>query len=110
MQACSIIMKSPDVNLQLLLYNYYMVLQAFSTFIILLDSLISQMKNRFSDDHYLVPSLKQNGTKSIYDITEDLLQSKKYIPFPASLQNEFQRWQLLWCTKNDVPNTFLHAC
>ena len=51
------------------------------------------MKNRFSDDHcpalklrYLVPSiLKQNGTKSIYDITEDLLQWKKDIPFPASL-------------------------
>ena len=31
------------------------------------------------------------------------------IPFSASLQNEFRRWQLLWCTKNDVPNTFLHA-
>ena len=87
-----------------------MVMQAFSTFIIILDSLISQMKNRFSDDHCLVPSiLKQNGTKSIYDITEDLLQWKKYIPFPASLQNEFRRWQLLWCTKNDVPDTFLHA-
>ena len=43
------------------------------------------------------------------NITEDLLQWKKDIPFPASLQNEFRRWQLLWCTKNDVPDTFLHA-
>ena len=49
------------------------------------------------------------GQNQFNDITEDLLQWKKDIPFPASLQNEFRRWQLLWCTKNDVPDTFLHA-
>ena len=49
------------------------------------------------------------GQNQFNDITEDLLQWKKDIPFPASLQNEFRRWQLLCCTKNDVPDTFLHA-
>ena len=49
------------------------------------------------------------GQNQFNDITEDLLQWKKDIPFPASLQNEFRRWQLLWCTKNDVPDTFLHT-
>ena len=86
----------------------------------LLDSLLSQMKDRFSDDHchalkllVFVPSivtLPHNlSTESVKQAIESMLLWERDIPFPSSLQNELRRWQVLWQSHTPVPNTFLLA-
>ena len=69
----------------------------------LLDSLIIQMQDRFSDeDHHarhllcLVPSIIDNKAMQLDDEVEGMLVWEKDIPFVKSLGNEESRWKTLW--------------
>ena len=95
----------------------------------LLDSLLSQMKERFSEEHchalkllFLIPSsicLSSNsGVEKTDEAMESLLYWERDLPFPSSLQNELRRWQILWQNTSQqilqteveqIPNTFLLA-
>ena len=66
----------------------------------LLDSLIIQMQDRFSDEDrharhllYLVPSIIGNDTLELSEATEGMLFWENDLPFPKSLGNELRRWQ-----------------
>ncbi len=78
----------------------------------LIDSLLSQIKERFSNDHghskrllFLIPSiitLSDNlNIESIKEAKQSLLFWESDLPFPSSLQNELRRWH--------TPNIFLLA-
>ena len=65
----------------------------------LLDSLIIQMQDRFSDEDrharhslYLVPSIIVNNTLELSEATEGMLFWENDLPFPKSLGNELRRW------------------
>jgi len=69
----------------------------------LLDSLIIQMQDRFSDEDrharhllYLVPSIIVNDTLELSEATEGMLFWENDLPFPKSLGNELRRWQSMW--------------
>ena len=75
----------------------------------LLDSLLSQMKERFSEDQchaqgllHLLPSvIKATTTENepVDSTLESLLHYKGDLPFPRSLGNELRRWNALWHKK-----------
>ena len=73
----------------------------------LLDSLIIQMQDRFSDEDrharhlpYLVHSLIVNNT----------LFWENDLPFPKSLENELRRWQIMWqSAEKELPSNLLLA-
>ncbi len=88
----------------------------------LIDSLLSQMKERFSDGHghskrllFLILSiitLSDNlNIESIKEAKQSLLFWESDLPFPSSLQNELRQWRTLWQGQlgADIPNTFLLA-
>ncbi len=88
----------------------------------LIDSLLSQMKERFSTDHghskrllFFIPSiitLSDNlNIESIKEAKQSLLFWESDLPFPSSLQNELRRWETLWQSQlgAETPNTFLLA-
>ena len=63
----------------------------------LLDSLIIQMQDRFSDEDrharhllYLVPSIIVNKTLKLSEATEGMLFWENDLPFPKSLGNELR--------------------
>ena len=69
----------------------------------LLDSLIIQVQDLFSDEDryachllYLVPSIIFNNTLELSEATEGMLFWENDLPFPKSLGNELQRWQIMW--------------
>ena len=78
----------------------------------LLDSLIIQMQDRFSDeDHHarhllcLVPSIIDSKAMHLDDEVEGMLVWEKDIPFVKSLGNEESRWKTLWqSTDRELPN------
>ena len=66
----------------------------------LLDSLIIQMQDRFSDEDrharhllYLVPSIIANNTLELSETTEGMFFWENELLFPKSLRNEVLRWQ-----------------
>ena len=69
-----------------------------------LDSLISQMKERFSTDegryaHYLlslIPSVIVSKNLNLTDNIAGLMKWEADMPFAKSLKSELQRWQVLW--------------
>jgi len=70
----------------------------------LLDSLISQMQDRFSDEDrharhllYLVPSIIVKNTLELSEATEGMLFWENDLPFAKSLGNELRRWQIKRC-------------
>ena len=69
----------------------------------LLDSLIIQMQDRFSDEDrharhllYLVPSIIVNNTPELSEEPEGMFFWENDLPFPESLRNELWRWQIMW--------------
>ena len=69
----------------------------------LLDSLIIQMRDRFTDEDrharhllYLVPSIIVNNTLELSKATEGMMFWESDLPFPKSLGNELRRWQIMW--------------
>ena len=69
----------------------------------LLDSLIGQMVERFSDEGHhasnllcLVPSMLLSSGINPIEKLEGMLHWEKDLPFAKSLQNELIRWQALW--------------
>ena len=83
----------------------------------LLDSLIIQMQDRFSDeDHharhlfYLVPSIIVNNTLELSEAKEGMLFWEKDLPFPKSLGNELRGWQIVWQSpEKELPSNLLLA-
>ena len=72
----------------------------------LLDSLISQMVERFSDEERhasnllcLVPSILLSSGISPIEKLEGMLHWEKDLPFAKSLRNKLIRWQALWESK-----------
>ena len=72
----------------------------------LLDSLISQMMERFSDEGRhasnllcLVPSILLSSGINPIEKLEGMLYWEKDLPFAKSLRNELIRWQALWKSK-----------
>ncbi|CAH3192484.1 unnamed protein product [Porites evermanni] len=63
----------------------------------LLDSLIIQMQDRFSDEDRHAPA-------------KGMLFWENDLPFPKSLGNELRRWQTMWqSAEKDLPNNLLLA-
>ena len=83
----------------------------------LLDSLIIQMQDRFSDEDrharhllYLVPSIIINNTLELSEATEGILFWDNDLPFPKSLGNELLRWQIMWqSAEKELPSNLLLA-
>ena len=83
----------------------------------LLDSLIIQMQDRFSDEDrharhllYLVPSTIVNNTLELSEATEGTLFWDNGLPFPKSLWNELRRWQIMWqSAEKELPSNLLLA-
>lgn len=83
----------------------------------LLDSLIIQMQDQFSDeDHhtrhllYLVPSIIVNNTQELSETAKGMLFWENDLPFPKSLGNEPRRWQTMWqSAEKELPNNLLLA-
>ena len=83
----------------------------------LLDSLIIQMQDRFSDeDHHarhllhLVPSIIVNNTQELSEAAKGMLFWENDLPFPKSLGNELRRWQTMWqSAEKELPNNLLLA-
>ena len=82
----------------------------------LLDSLIIQMQDRFSDEDrqgrhllYLVPSIIVNNTQELSEAAKGMLFWENDLPFPKSLGNEL-RWQTMWqSAEKELPNNLLLA-
>jgi len=82
-----------------------------------LDTLLVQMKERFSSDkeyiHGLfgfIPAVIVNDDDD--PCLENLLYWKQELPFHKSLTNEIERWKRLWQTKKmqgDIPNNLLQS-
>ena len=83
----------------------------------LLDSLIIQMRDRFSNEDrhahhllYLVPSIIVNDTLELSEATEGMLFWENDLPFPKSLGNELRRWQSMWqSAEKELPSNLLLA-
>ena len=83
----------------------------------LLDSLIIQMQDRFSDEDrharhllYLIPSIIVNNTLELSEATEGMLFWENDIPFPKSLGNKLRRWQIMWqSAEKELPSNLLLA-
>ena len=83
----------------------------------LLDSLIIQMQDRFSDEDrharhllYLVPSIIVNNTLELSKATEGMMFWESDLPFPKSLGNELRRWQIMWqSAEKELPSNLLLA-
>jgi len=83
----------------------------------LLDSLISQMQDRFSDEDrhahhllYLVPSIIVKNTLELSEATEGMLFWGNDLPFPKSLGNELRRWKTMWqSAEKERPSNLLLA-
>ena len=83
----------------------------------LLDSLIIQMQDRFSDEDrharhllYLVPSIIVNDSLELSEATEGMLSWENDLPFPKSLGNELRRWQSMWqSAEKELPSNLLLA-
>ena len=83
----------------------------------LLDSLIIQMQDRFSDENrharhllYLVPSIIVNNTQELSEAAKGMLFWENDLPFPKSLGNELRRWQTMWqSAEKELPNNLLLA-
>lgn len=83
----------------------------------LLDSLIIQMQDRFSDEDrharhllYLVPSIIVNNTQELSEAAKGMLFWENDLPFPKSLGNELRRWQTMWqSAEKELPNNLLLA-
>ena len=83
----------------------------------LLDSLIIQMQDRFTDVDrharhllYLVPSIIVNNTLELSEATEGMLFWEIDLPFPKSLGNELRRWQTMWqSAEKELPSNLLLA-
>ena len=83
----------------------------------LLDSLIIQMQDRFSEEDcqahhllYLVPSIIVNNTLELSEATEGMLLWENDLPFHKSLGNELQRWQTMWqSAEKELPSNLLLA-
>ena len=84
--------------------------------IALLDSLLTQLKDRYSEEERhaqqlltLVPSVLVSTAKEVQ--LKDLLFWERDLLFPNSLTGEVRRWQSLWKTKNQegaiLPNNLL---
>ena len=91
----------------------------------LLDSLLNQMVERFSDEGRhasdllcLVPSILLSSDIQPFDNLEGMLHWESDLPFPKSLRNEVIRWQVLWerrhgelqqteVCKSDIPDNLL---
>ena len=88
-----------------------------SVVIPLLDSLVIQMQDRFSDEDrhachllYLVPSVIVNNTLELSEATEGMLSWENDLPFPKSLGNEPRRWQTMWqSAEKELPSDLLLA-
>ena len=79
----------------------------------LLDSLIIQMQDRFSDeDHHtshllcLVLTIRVNKALQLDDELEGMLFWEKDIPFLKSIGNEVRRWKTPWQSTNSCHTTF----
>lgn len=83
----------------------------------LLDSLIIQMQDRFSDENrharhllYLVPSIIVNNTQELSEAAKGMLFWENDLPFPKSLGNELRRWQTMWqSAEKELPDNLLLA-
>ena len=83
----------------------------------LLDSLIIQMQDRFSDEDrrarhllYLVPSIIVNNTLELSEATEGMFFWENDLPFPKSLGNELRRLQTMWeSAEKELPSNLLLA-
>ena len=83
----------------------------------LLDSLIIQMQDRFSDENrharhllYLVPSIIVNNTQELSEAAKGMLFWENDLPFPKSLGNELRRWQTMWqSAEKELPHNLLLA-
>ena len=91
----------------------------------LLDSLLNQMVERFSDEGRhasdllcLVPSILLSSDIQPFDYLEGMLHWERDLPFPKSLRNEVIRWHALWerrhgelqqteVCKSDIPDNLL---
>ena len=81
----------------------------------LLDTLIIQMQDRFSDEDrhahhllFLVPSIMVNKALQLDDEVEGMLLCEKEIPFLKSLGNKVHRWKRLrQSTDRELPNKLL---
>ena len=83
----------------------------------LLDSLIIQMQDRFSDkDHHarhllcLMLTIIVNKALQLDDELEGMLFWEKDTPFLKSIGNEIRRWKTLWqSTDRELPHNLLLA-
>ena len=85
----------------------------------LLDSLIIQMQDRFSDEDrharhllYLVPSIIVNNAQELSEAAKGILfwENDLPFPFPKSFGNELRRWQTMWqAAEKELPNNLLSA-
>ena len=83
----------------------------------LLDSLIIQMQDWFSDeDHHashllcLMLTIIVNKELQLDDELEGMLSWEKDIPFLKSIGNEVRRWKTLWqSTDRELPHNLLLA-
>jgi hypothetical protein len=73
----------------------------------LLDSLLQQMMDRFSEDQrhvmqllHLVPTVITSSQESPDNVLQGLLRWEGDLPLPKSLGNELRRWNVLWHGKN----------
>ena len=79
----------------------------------LLDSLIIQMQDRFSDEDHqacqllcLMLTIIVNKALQLDDELEGKLFWEKDIPFLKSIGNEVRRWKTLWQSKDSFHTTF----
>ena len=83
----------------------------------LLDSLITQLDERFSTEGKnaysllcLVPSIIASEGLILTEKIDDPLYWERDLPFPQSLGNELRRWQKLWQRQKDnIPDNLLSS-
>ena len=83
----------------------------------LLDSLIIQMRDRFTNEDrharhllHLVPSIIVNNTLELSKATEGMMFWENDLPFPKSLGNELRIWQIMrQSAKKELPSNLLLA-
>ena len=83
----------------------------------LLDSLIIQMRDRFTNEDrharhllHLVPSIIVNDTLELSKATEGMMFWENDLPFPKSLGNELRIWQIMrQSAEKELPSNLLLA-
>ena len=83
----------------------------------LLDSLIIQLQDRFSDEDchacdllFLAPSIIANNTLELSEATQGMLFWENDLPFTKSLGNELRGWQTMWQSADkELPSNLLLA-